>query len=236
MRGTPLPFLAIDMFRRIFFSASMAGLLAGLFLTVLQSFQVIPLILEAETYEVSQAAQYHHDPALADPRHEGDWAPQESWQRTLFTALANFLIAVGFALLLGAVFSLRPGIDGLKGMVWGLAGYGVFFVLPSLGLPPELPGTLAAELGKRQAWWWLTVSCSVPGLALLILQPRWGWKIAGAGLLALPHLLGAPHPEVAGDSAPKALADAFIWATALVNSVFWIVLGGLTGLLFKRLA
>jgi cobalt transporter subunit CbtA (proposed) len=238
MRGTPLPSLAINslMFRRIVFSAGMAGLLVGLFLTILQSFQVIPLILKAEAYEIGEAALYYHNPALADPRPEGGWVPQDGWQRTLFTALANILIAMGFALLLGALFSLRPGIDGLKGMAWGLTGYGVFFILPSLGLPPEIPGTWAAELGERQAWWWLTVSCSATGLALLILQRRWSLRITGAGLLLLPHLLSAPQPEVVGGSAPEALADVFIWATAIVNGVFWIALGGLTGFLFKRLA
>jgi Predicted integral membrane protein len=106
MRGTPLPSLAINslMFRRIVFSAGMAGLLVGLFLTILQSFQVIPLILKAEAYEIGEAALYYHNPALADPRPEGGWVPQDGWQRTLFTALANILIAMGFALLLGALF------------------------------------------------------------------------------------------------------------------------------------
>ena len=226
------------MFKRIVFSACLAGLLAGLFLTLIQTVQVVPLILEAETYEISEAATAPvHEGVTADHHHhDGEWAPADGWQRTGFTAIANVLIAMGFALLLGAAFILRQGIDWPQGLLWGLAGYTVFFILPSLGLPPEIPGTFAANLVDRQAWWLLTVSCSALGLALLLLQRQWRWKLTGALLLIVPHLIGAPHPEVAGGSAPQALAQAFLWATAIVNGLFWLLLGGLTAFMFKRLA
>ena len=32
-------------------------------------------------------------------------------------------------------------------------GFLVFGLAPGLGLTPELPGMLAEELSKRQAWW-----------------------------------------------------------------------------------
>lgn len=226
------------MFKRIVFSACLAGLLAGLFLTLIQTVQVVPLILEAEAYEISEAATAPvHEGVTADHHHhDGEWAPADGWQRTGFTAIANVLIAMGFALLLGAAFTLRQGIDWPQGLLWGLAGYTVFFILPSLGLPPEIPGTFAANLVDRQAWWLLTVSCSALGLALLLLQRQWRWKLTGALLLIVPHLIGAPHPEVAGGSAPQALAQAFLWATAIVNGLFWLLLGGLTAFMFKRLA
>lgn len=225
------------MFRRIVFSACLAGLVAGLVLTGLQTFQVIPIILEAETYEVGEAVTGHdHAGEAADHHHGEEWAPADGWQRTLFTTMANILVAIGFSLLLSAAFSLRQGIDWRKGLLWGLAGYAVFFVLPSLGLPPEIPGTVAAELADRQAWWLLTVLCSALGLGLLLLQRRWAWKIGGAVLLVIPHLLGAPHPEVVGGNAPEALENAFITATAIVNGIFWLVLGGLTAFTFKKLA
>jgi len=226
------------MFKRIVFSACLAGLLAGLFLTLIQTVQVVPLILETEAYEISEAATAPvHEGVTADHHHhDGEWAPADGWQRTGFTAIANVLIAMGFALLLGAAFILRQGIDWPQGLLWGLAGYTVFFILPSLGLPPEIPGTFAANLVDRQAWWLLTVSCSALGLALLLLQRQWRWKLTGALLLIVPHLIGAPHPEVAGGSAPQALAQAFLWATAIVNGLFWLLLGGLTAFMFKRLA
>ena len=39
------------MFRRIVFSACLAGLVAGLLITGIQQLQVTPIIVEAETYE-----------------------------------------------------------------------------------------------------------------------------------------------------------------------------------------
>jgi predicted cobalt transporter CbtA len=63
--------------------------------------------------------------------------------------LANVSMAVGFALMLVAAFALSGRrITWRSGLLWGLAGYGVFFVAPSLGLPPEVPGTLAAPLQR----------------------------------------------------------------------------------------
>lgn len=225
------------MFKRIVFSACLAGLVAGLALTALQAIQVIPIILEAETYEVSEAVTSHtHAGEAADHHHGEEWAPADGWQRTLFTAIANIAVAIGFSLLLSAAFSFRQGVDWRKGLLWGLAGYAVFFALPSLGLPPEIPGAVAADLADRQAWWLLTVVCSAGGLGLLLLQHKWAWKVAGAVLLVVPHLLGAPHPEVAGGNAPEALEHSFIVATMIVNAVFWVLLGGLTALTFKKLA
>ena len=152
------------MFKRIVFSACLAGLLAGLVLTAIQQIQVIPIILEAETYETSvptPEANIHQHEDDAHHHHDSEaWGPEDGWQRTLFTAFANVLVAIGFALLLAAAFSLRPSFRWQQGLLWGLAGYLVFFVLPSLGLHPEIPGTVSAELSHRQAWWLLTVACS----------------------------------------------------------------------------
>lgn len=52
-------------------------------------------------------------------------------------------------------------------------------------------------------------------------------------LLVVPHLVGAPHPEVAmfAEQSPEAaaalevLARQFIGATAIANAVLWVVLG-----------
>ena len=78
--------------------------------------------------------------------------------------------------------------------------------------------------------------CSGAGLALLVLHSHRAWKLAGLALLAVPHVIGAPHPEVAGGNAPEELALAFIFATSLANAAFWLVLGAANGFFFKRLA
>jgi cobalt transporter subunit CbtA len=246
------------MFRRIVFSACLAGLLAGVVLTAIQMLQVIPIILQAETYESqaavpassasTEASHAHPDEnSRSGPRHDhGErWAPQDSWERTLWTAIANVAMAIGFALLLVAIYSLRAGreepgehggSDWQRGLLWGLGGYLTFFVSPAVGLTPELPGAAAAALGERQEWWVITVVATGVGLYLLVLGKHWAAKAAGALLIALPHVMGAPQPDAHGSSAPAELAVAFVYATALANAAFWAVLGVSSAYAFRKLA
>ena len=118
----------------------------------------------------------------------------------------------------------------------GSGGYAAFFALPALGLAPELPGTEAAALEERQAWWLVTVTLSAVGVALLGLTRGWPWKVAALGLIAVPHLIGAPHPDTYTTLAPPELLQTFIVATAIANAVFWVVLGAGCAIAFKRLA
>lgn len=222
-------------FKRIVSAAVLAGMLAGLLLTAVQQIQVSRIILRAEVYEDAAAASQPAN-AHASAGHEA-WQPANGVERTLFTALANISLAVGFGLLLGAAICLRGKASGWRsGLLWGLAGYGIFFVAPSLGLPPEVPGTAAAPLADRQLWWLITVALTASGLLLLIFARTWQLKILGAVMLGMPHLIGAPQPPVHAGTAPAELAQAFVYATAVANAVFWLALGGLTGLFYGKFA
>lgn len=230
-------------FKRIVSAATLAGALAGLLLTLVQQVQVSQLILKAEVYEdaaaVAAALQPAHAHSSAEHEHHEHeaWQPANGVERTLFTALANISLAVGFGLLLGAAICLRGEVSGWRaGLLWGLAGYVVFFVAPSLGLPPEVPGTEAAPLADRQLWWLITVVMTASGLSLLIFARTWQVKILGAVLLVVPHLIGAPQPQVHASAAPVELAHAFIYATAIANAVFWLTLGSLMGFFYKKFA
>lgn len=220
------------MLSRIVFAAAIAGLLAGLLWTVLQQVWTVPLILDAETYEsavpadADAASGQHHDAEV--------WAPRDGLERTLYTALGNVVLAIGFGLLLGAGYAMRGKVSWRQGLLWGLAGFATFNLAPAFGLPPELPGAAAAALESRQIWWLATVVLTGGGLAMLAFQPRWPWKAAAAALILLPHLVGAPHPDVAGSLAPPELERQFIVASLVTNAVIWIVLGGLTAQLFNR--
>lgn len=214
------------MFRRTVFSAALAGLLGGLLVSGLQAVRVVPLILEAESYE--RAARTPVPPGGAG---EEEGAPS----RTALTVLANVLTATGFALLLAAGFALRGGADARRGLLWGIGGFAAFSLAPALGLPPELPGDLAAPLAARQAWWWAAAGGTAAGLALIAFKPGAPWKLLGALLIALPHLAGAPQPPVHGGAAPEALRRAFALAALLTSALFWAALGGLAGFFFKRL-
>lgn len=214
------------MFYRSALCAAVAGLLAALLLTLAQAVWVTPLILQAETYE--QAAE----PAT----HEASdaWQPEDGWQRALSTAAGNVVLGLGYGLMLVGLYRLRRPSGMGQGLLWGMAGYAVFFLLPGLGLPPELPGTAAAALAARQYWWLGTVLASGAGLALLFLQCRWLWRGAGLLLLVLPHGIGAPQPGWPASLAPEALQSQFYQATLLCNALFWAMLGAVSAGLFAR--
>ncbi len=139
--------------------------------------------------------------------------------------MSNVGTAIGFSLLLVGILTWRNTVSLPQGLLWGAVGFAVFFAAPSLGLAPEIPGAFAADLLDRQIWWIGTAIATAIGLGLLITVPGMPFKIAGAALLVIPHLIGAPHPEVMGGAAPQELADRFVVASAVANAVFWLALG-----------
>jgi cobalt transporter subunit CbtA len=221
----------MPIFRSIVFTAALTGLLAGLLLTIAQNLGTVPLILKAEVYE--QAAVIPA-PALESHEHEAR-APQDGFERTAVTAVANIITGTGFALLLVAGFALCGGAIGWRqGLLWGMAGFAVFMLAPSLGLPPELPGMPAAELGPRQVWWLLTAAATAAGLALLAFRPTPAWAVVAIALLVAPHLVGAPQPVDLETLVPETLARSFVVAVTVTNFLFWIALGVLSAVFFAR--
>jgi cobalt transporter subunit CbtA len=218
-------------FRRLVFAALCAGLLSGGFATMAHQIATVPLILEAETYEKSAA----HASAAAH-EHPSTWEPANGVERTAYTLLADILTGVGFALLVGAGLTLRGGEVGWRqGLLWGLAGFATFTVAPSLGLPPQLPGSEAAPLFDRQLWWLGTTAATGCALALIAFTARARWTILAAVLIVLPHLYGAPEPPGQMAAAPAAFAHHFIIAATVVNFLFWLILGASTGYFHERL-
>lgn len=232
------------MIKRIARTAGFSGLLAALLLTLLQSFWVAPLILQAETYEsAAPAAEHHshdgeaaaaHEHAAGHEHSDEAWSPEDGWQRILSTTGGNLVVAVGFALILAALYSLREPNRVATGALWGLAGFAVFCLAPTLGLPPELPGTAAADLGQRQSWWIGTAAATALGLALLVFARHWLFKVLGVVLLVVPHMIGAPQPDVHQSLAPEALETQFKVASWLTNAAFWLALGLLSAWLYRR--
>lgn len=214
--------------RALLIAGIMAGVLAGLAVTAIQLLEAVPLIHAAEVYEAAAAgaqAQGGHDSAAASA----------GIARRLGTLGANLLAGIGYGLLVAAGLALMRHSGWRHGLLWGLAGFAAFSLAPAQGLPPELPGAEAADLGLRQAWWAATAAATAAGLALIFLTRRWPLAALGVGLLIAPHAIGAPQPEIAGGSAPEAMAHAFVSATLVANALFWAVLGASAGELYGRL-
>ncbi len=217
------------MFRNIFFAAVLSGVIAGLFVSAVQSARVIPLIGEAEKLERANTS-----PVPIPQTHEAH-ADGGGFSRAVRTVVSNVLAAIGFALLLVACFALRGDVDWKEGILWGIGGFLVFGLAPAVGLPPTLPGAFAAPVADRQLWWLLAVAATASGLMLLAFRPGAIFKALGVALIVAPHLLGAPHPEVPGGLAPRALLESFRVMALLASGLFWIVLGLCAGYFFDRL-
>ncbi|MCS3513725.1 MULTISPECIES: CbtA family protein [Pseudomonas] len=226
------------MIKRIAQTAGFTGLLAALLLTLLQSFWVAPLILQAETFEKAPAATevvHEHAAGAAAHTHDAEaWEPEDGWQRVLSTTGGNLVVAVGFALMLAGLYTLRAPTRTAQGLLWGLAGYATFVLAPTLGLPPELPGTAAADLAQRQIWWIGTAASTAAGIALIVFGRNWLLKVLGAAILVVPHVIGAPQPETHSMLAPQALEAQFKIASQLTNVAFWLALGLISAWLFRR--
>lgn len=221
---------------RIFLTALLAGGIAGVVLAGIQQFTVVPMILEAETYETAAGASHshghgdHHGGAVAG---EEAWAPQDGSERSFYTFVNSVIAGIGFALLLVACYAMQKNVNWTRGILWGLGGFAAFHLAPSLGLPPELPGAAAAELGARQEWWLLTVVLTAAGLLMLAFVSG-GIRWLGLAVITVPHLLGAPQPDVHGGLAPVELANAFIYTSLLTDAIFWVILGAVSAFLYRR--
>ena len=51
--------------------------------------------------------------------HGGAWAPHDGIERTFWTGVSNIVTAIGFALLVVAVFAWRGGATWRQGLLWG---------------------------------------------------------------------------------------------------------------------
>jgi cobalt transporter subunit CbtA len=234
------------MLKSLILSAAAAGVAAGLVTAVLQHVTTTPIIIEAERYESEEGGHDHAALAVEQPdagvvtathgHAEAAWAPGNGVERTLYTSLATTVIGVGFSLvLLGTMVVAGVPIGARTGLAFGAAGFAAVALAPALGLPPEIPGSAAADLGGRQLWWVFAAAATAGGIAALLLAEHAAIRIAGVVLIALPHIVGAPHPDGYASTAPAELAAHFAAASLAVTAVFWAVLGSASGAIYHRL-
>lgn len=180
-------------------------------------------VAESAAASATESHEHQHE--------EGDETPPLT--RNLLTVGFLGLVYVGYGLILTAGFALAAqfGIEitARQGLLWGLAGFAAFQLAPAIGLAPELPGTPAADLSARQIWWVGTAIATAGGLALIGYGRNLVAILAGAVLLALPHVIGAPEPESYGGVVPPELAASFAARALAVGLLAWAVLGWLAG-------
>ncbi len=256
-----IPNSEFKMFKNIIVSAIIVGVIVGALWAVLQNFTTTPIILAAEAYEVSDPVTFDgngngngngnhtHDSKQAHETEQANghghnpdaWAPNDGFERIGYTILTSILTAIGFAMLILAAMAASNKTNLLSGILFGLAGYISFYLAPSFGLAPEIPGSQAAQLEGRQGWWLMTVLLTAAGLACMAFINS-KFRFFGLGLIAIPHILGAPLPEHHGfaNSDPIAVAaltnlsNEFIILTGISLLVFWLALGAASSMAAKR--
>ncbi len=245
-------------------SAIGAGCVAWLLAAVLHFAFVQKYILLGEEYETGAAVHYAgvapadgHDAAATDAddthaaseeghSHDGaeaghdhaDGEEVSTVTRNLWTTVFFGLVYVAYALILVAGFGLAriygKVITAREGLLWGIAGFAAFQLAPAMGLAPELPGTLAADLGTRQVWWWGTVAATVAALGLLGYGRSLLTVALAVVLLALPHIIGAPELEGFSGVAPPEVAGAFAARVLGVGLAVWALMGWVAGHLWAK--
>ncbi|NQZ32081.1 MAG: CbtA family protein [Oceanospirillaceae bacterium] len=237
--------------RNLILSALIVGVISGLCYGLFQQLQINPIIYAAEVYEVTETVAEHHNdsaPAAHSHDHSDAWSPQDGIQRIASTLVANISIAFAMALMMISLMALhneksqKPKLNTVSGALWGIVAMFCFFGAPALlGLHPEVPGTIAADLENRQVWWIFCALASVIGIAVIYYASRF-LKLVGVVLVALPHLIGAPMPELHGfaNTDPAAvlalneLSEQFYLMTAIGMGILFILMGLLSSLCLNK--
>jgi len=223
------------MFRNLFVSAALAGAAAGLIASALQLAFVVPVLLEGELYESGKRLHFTLDGTPQSERSSPGLG--DDLVRHGMTVAFNFVTYLGYGLILAGAMAVAERYGHVatarSGLVWGVAGFVAVQLAPAIGLPPELPGTPAAEVGPRQAWWLLAVTGSAAGLALIAFG-RGLVAFAGIVMLTLPHLIGAPHLDTYWGVAPPELAAHFVTLGLGAALAGWVSLGFFCGWFCER--
>ena len=224
------------MAKNLFVSAICAGVVAGLTAALLQFIFVIPVLMEGELFETGARLHFGNDGSPQSDR--GVPGLGDDWSRHSMTVAFNIITYTGYGLILAAMISyaaLKGSIiPSRQGVIWGLCGFIAVQLAPAIGLPPELPGTLAAEIGPRQMWWLGTIVATAVGMGLIAFGRSY-LPLTGIVIIAIPQLIGAPHLDVFFGVAPPELATEFVTLSLGTAAAGWAILGYAVAETLKRL-
>ncbi len=215
------------MTKHLLTSALFAGLAAGLLAALLQFAFVVPSLLEGELYETGARVHFTEGAAQSD---RGAPGLGDDISRHLMTVAFDVVTYIGYGLILAALISLSAmrgaTITARTGLIWGLCGFIAVQLAPAFGLPPELPGTVGAEIAARQVWWFAAVLFTAAGLWLIAFGRSFA-PLAGIALILAPQLYGAPQPPGYYGVAPPELAAHFATLSLGTAAAGWALLGTL---------
>lgn len=159
------------------------------------------------------------------------------FQRDGLSILFTLVVYCGWGLLLVAVYAATETrgriVTAESGLFWGISGFIAVQLAPAFGLPPELPGMAAAEIGARVVWWLATVVLTAAGIAI-VAYGKIGWRlVVGAVLILTPQVVGAPHPHDLTGPTPPELAAQFAGRALGTGLVAWVILGALSAKLWS---
>ena len=224
------------MVKNLFVSAICAGIVAGLIAALLQFIFVIPVLLEGELFETGARLHFGNDGSPQSDR--GVPGLGDDWGRHSMTVAFNIITYTGYGLILAAMISytaLKGSIiPSRQGVIWGLCGFIAVQLAPAIGLPPELPGTLATEIGPRQMWWLGTIVATAVGMGLIAFGRSY-LPLGGIAIILVPHLVGAPHLDAFCGVAPPELAAEFATLSLGTSAAGWAVLGYVVAEVLRRL-
>lgn len=232
--ATHLAFLATkQMFTRILTSALFAGFAAGLIAALLQFVFVQPVLLHAELYETGAKVHFGTDGSSSHAA-----IASFDMVRDGLSILFAALIYTGYALILVTAMSFATErgvkISPRQGILWGIAGFITVHFAPAVGLPPEVPGSAAADVAVRQVWWFSTVAATGVALALIAFGRDFKAYAIAIVLLLIPHLVGAPHPDTFTGTTPPELAGLFASRALAVGLAIWVCLGLFAAYFWQR--
>lgn len=218
---------------RFLISALMAGACAGLIAGILQLIFVQPVLLHAELYEGGDLVHFGAEAVSAHPDLPGFDAVRDG-----LSIIFTMLIYTGYALMMIAAMGLAEErgaqITARTGVIWGIAGFVAFHMAPGFTLAPEVPGVAAADVGARQVWWFATVGAAAVAMWLLAFGQNWMlWGVA-VMLLAAPHVIGAPEPDVFTGPVPTEIGALFAARALGIGLAAWALLGMFAGFFWQR--
>ncbi len=228
------------MIKKVFIVAIISGIISGIFLGTVQKIQTVPLILEAEQYEGGKLISYDQNKIQVKEHHEEHdessnvWGPENGFERTAFTYGADIILAIGFSFVLISLYIYISNVSIKTGLIASIIGYSSFFLIPSLGLSPEIPGMVAAPLYLRQIWWISTVLLSLIALSVLFFNSNIKYKLISILAIFVPFIIGAPLPSFEAGTAPQELLEKFVESAYITNGLFWLVLGMISSVLYKK--